>query len=74
MAPIRCPTDTSLSMTRPSIWWKVCSWLASVVSWRKTLPGTMARNGGSRRSMARTCTGLVWVRRSRVAFEPGASQ
>ena len=58
----RCPTFTSRSTTRPSIWWNVFSWVASSASWRKTRPIATARIGGLRVSIARTCTGEVWVR------------
>ena len=42
----RCPTVMPSPTTSPSIWWKVCSWLASTVFvCGRQRPGTMARNG-----------------------------
>src|SRR5690606_18046333 len=43
--PLRCATDTSLSTKRPSIWKNCASWVASVASFRKTLPGAIIRSG-----------------------------
>jgi hypothetical protein len=62
IALIRCATERSLPTHSPSIWWKVCSCDASTASLRNTLPGTIARNGGFRRCIARTWPGDVCVR------------
>ncbi len=47
---------------RPSIWWNIGRWVASIVSRRKALPGTATKIGGPWASIARICIGEVWVR------------
>ena len=50
------------STASPSIWWKTGLWVASWASLRKHLPGLTTYSGSGRVSIARTCTGDVWVR------------
>ena len=52
----------------PSIWKKVFSWLASVASLRKHLPGKMARRGAPYFFMMAFWAAEVWVFSSRVIF------
>ena len=50
------------STARHSIWWKTGLCVASSASVRKHLPGLTTYSGSGRVSMARICTGEVWVR------------
>ena len=47
---------------RPSIWWNIGRWVASMVSRLYALPGMATKIGGPWASIARTCIGEVWVR------------
>ena len=56
---------TPLSTNRPSTWLKTGECVASSASARNVRPGQTTATGSSRVSSERTCTGEVWVRRTR---------
>ena len=75
IAPRRSAMVSPSSTARPSIWWNTGLCVASSASLRKHLPGLTTYSGSGRVSMARICTGEVWVRRTTpdvlLAVRPG---